>query len=224
MDKKTKTTPKNGEKAMKETEQELDIVAKAKANKKLITWTLVFILAVVIAILVFMFVNRRGAARADNAIGEADNVELNDSVALSLYENVATMGHDAGNRAKVEAAIILYRQNKYSEALQYLDDASISDPVVETGVYCLKGDCYVNLQDYDKALKAFKKALDIADDNPQLSPVIMVKMANIYREQGDKAKEAEMFKKIVDKYPSFGEQTYMDYNKYVERATPDKAE
>lgn len=218
MDKKTDGQPLAGKKELKDAEKEVNAVETLKKNKKLITWTLVLILAVVIAILVYILVSNRNARKADEAIGEADAIELNDSLALVKYQAVAEMGHDAGQRAKLNCAILYYQNGRYQDAADYLKSASIKDPLIEAGQYSLLGDCYVNLKDYDKALDTFDEALDAADENPELTPVILIKKAHIYRAQNKFDKEAECYQTIVDDYPAFCNETMTDYTKFVERA------
>jgi len=196
-----------------------DIIAKAKANKGRITAALILCAAVVIAALAWFFINQSGSRKADELAGKAD-IELNDSTALQLYIKAADAGHKSGNRAKLEVAIRHYNNEKYDEALKYLDDASISDDIIAAGVECLKGDCYVNLDRLDDAVSAYRHAISKADENPDIVPFALIKLANIYRAQGNYKAEYEAYKTILDEYPSYqfaqGQQT--DIRKYMERA------
>ncbi len=194
-----------------------DIVSRAKANSKLILGLSVFILVVIVAIFVWFFVAKSGSHKADEAIGRAD-VAQNDSVALALYKEAATKGYKSGNRAKVEAAIILYQDGKYQEALDYLKDASLDDKVGAAGVYTLMGDCYVNLNQYEDAAKAYSKAISKADKNPVVVPIILVKQANVYRALKDYSAEYKALNTLVEDYPQFVQTSQTDYRKYYERA------
>lgn len=191
--------------------------APVKVNRKLITTVAVAVVAVIVIALAWYFINQNGAKAADEAIGKAD-IEQNDSVALELYKQAAEQGHKSGNRAKLHVAINLYQQGKYEEALEYLEDASIDDEVIAAGAYTLTGDCYVNLEQYDNALKAFSKALSKADGNEVIAPVILIKQANVYRAQENYAAEFEAYDAIVTKYPSFMRSSRFDVQKYRERA------
>lgn len=195
-----------------------DILSRAKANSKLIMGLAIFVLVVLIAVFAWFFISQKNAAKADEALGRAD-AAANDSVALVLYKEAATMGHKSGNIAKVQVAIRLYAQKDYEGAISYLEDASIDDKVVAAGAKTLLGDCYVNLQKYPEALKAFDNAEDLADGNPRVVPVILIKKANIYRAQKNYAAEAEAYKEIIDEYPSFIQTSRgFDVRKYYERA------
>lgn len=128
------------------------------------------------------------------------------------------MGYKSGNRAKAEMGIRLYRQEKYKEALEYLNDCTLDDEVAAPGVYALAGDCHVNLGELDQALKSYSKAISAADENPEIVPFILIKEANIYRSQGNFKAEAKAYKEIIDEYPSYVANTRLDIKKYYERA------
>lgn len=195
------------------------LMAKAKANKGKLMGALVFAIVIVIAAFAWFFISQSGSNKADELAGKAD-VELNDSTALQLYKEAAEAGHKSGNRAKLEVAMRLYRAADYEQALKYLNDADIDDKIVAAGAECLKGDCLVNLERYDEAVKAYKEAIDEADENPDIVPFALIKLANIYRAQKNYKAEYEAYKTILDEYPSYqfaqGQQT--DIRKYMERA------
>lgn len=188
-----------------------------KVNRKRIIGIGVAVVVVVAIALTWFFFNQRGAKAADEAVGKAD-IEQNDSLSLDLYKKAAELDHKSGNRAKLNVAIALYNKGQYEEALKYLEDASIDDEVIAAGAYCLTGDCYVNLQKYDQALKAFDKALKKADGNEKIAPFVLIKQANVYRAQQNYAAEYEAYDAIVNKYPSYLRSVRLDVMKYRERA------
>lgn len=180
----------------------------------------IFILVVLVGVMLWFFISQRNSAKADEAIGRADAAMAagQDSVALVMYQEAADLGHRSGNRAKVEAAILLYQKKQYEEALTYLKDASLKDKIVASGAYTLEGDCYVNLKQYPEALKAYDKAVKAADENPAIVPVILVKKANVYRAMADFEGEYNTYKEIADEYPTFQNTNNFDVRKYLERA------
>jgi len=203
--------------ATEQIEQSEDIVAKARANKKTLIGVSVALVVIIVAVLVWLFVTQSGSRKADELIAHADAAQ-NDSIALTLYADAAKAGYKSGNRAKAEMGIRLYRDGKYEEALKYLDDASLDDEIAAAGVYSLQGDCHVNLDQYDQALKCYDKAISKADENPEIVPFILIKEANIYRAQGKFADEAKAYKTIIDEYPTYVATTRVDIKKYYERA------
>lgn len=203
--------------ATEQIEQSEDIVAKARANKKTLVGVSVALVVIIAAVLVWLLVAQSGSRKADELIARADAAQ-NDSIALTLYADAAKAGYKSGNRAKAEMGIRLYREGKYEEALKYLDDASLDDEIAAAGVYTLQGDCHVNLDQYDQALKCYGKAISKADKNPEIVPFVLIKEANIYRAQGKFADEAKAYKTIIDDYPTYVATTRVDIKKYYERA------
>ncbi|MCM1033355.1 MAG: tetratricopeptide repeat protein [Odoribacter sp.] len=197
-----------------------DILARAKANSKLIVGLSIFVLVVLIGILAWFFIAQRNSAKADEAVGRADVAMAagQDSVALTLYKEAAELGHKSGNRAKLEVAMQLYNDKDYQGALTYLKDASIDDNIVAAGALTLEGDCYVNLKQYPEAIKAYDKAIKAADNNPLVCPQILVKKANVLRATGDFAAEAQAYNTILEDYPQFLQSASFDVRKYYERA------
>lgn len=199
-----------------------NIGQQVQKNSSAIMWACIILAAVVVAVLVYIYAIRQpGIQKANDAIGQADLTAVmgNDSLALQQYQAVADdFGYEAGNRAALNAAIILYQQGKYQEALQYVSRYSSRESVIGAAALSLEGDCYVNLEEYQKALDCFKKAVAKSDNNPYYTPTFLMKQANVYRELKDYNSEAACYQEIVDKYPAYGGQMRLDIEKYLKRA------
>ena len=185
-------------------------VQDAPKARKIMMWASIAVAAVVIGVLLYIFAYKQPAvAKGNDAIGDADRIALfegNDSTALAAYEAVAANhGFAAGNRAALESAIILYRQGDYQKALDYVSKFSASDNVVSPLAYGLKGDCLVNLDKLDDAVKAFSKAISAADNNPQLVPYFLQKKAVVLAAQGKFGEAAQAYKEIEEKYPFYAQ-------------------
>jgi len=195
---------------------------KVANNQKTIMWVCIALTAVIAIILIYIFAVRRpGIANANNAIGQADLEMMagNDSTALVQYQHVADeYGYEAGNRAALNAAIILYRQEKYQEALEYLQKYDGTESVIGATAQALEGDCYVNLDKLDEALSCFDKAEKTSDNNPSLTPYILMKKANVYNAQKNYKAEAETYQTIISEYPEYGQRLGIDFEKYLDRA------
>lgn len=186
----------------------------ARIDKKLITWTLAAIAVVLVAAGVWYWSYTSGSEKENTEIGAAD-VEQNDSTKYAMYKKLADNGsYKAADRAKLMTAIKLYNDGKYNDAIKYLDGVKAGSNIIQTGVYSLQGDCYANTGKLDEALKCFDSALDEADENPQLVPFVLVKLANIYRAQKNYEKEYEVYSTLRTDYPGF----MYDVEKYYERA------
>lgn len=186
--------------------------AKADNNKTrtIVMWASIIVAAIIIGVLLYIFAYRQPAvAKGNEAIGEADRIALfegNDSTALAAYEAVAANhGFDAGNRANLQSAIILYRQGEYQKALDYVSKYDATDNVVAPLAYGLKGDCLVNLDKYADAVKAFDKAISTADKNPQLVPYFLNKKAVVLCTEEKYADAIEAYKTIEHDYPYYSQ-------------------
>ena len=201
---------------------------KVQNNQKIIAWICIAVAAVVCIVLLYIYaIHKPGAEAARNAIGQADITlsEGNDSLALVQYKQVAAdYGHEGGNRAKLNAALLLYKQGQWQEAINYLDDYKASETLIGASSQALKGDCYVNLKKYDEALDCYEKAVKISDDNPAYTPYFLMKEATVYRELKDYKKEASVYQAIVDEYPDYGPSINVDMQKYLERAKAEAGE
>ncbi len=195
---------------------------KVQNNPKIIIWSCVAVAAVVAVILLYVYAIRQpGQASGNQALGQAD-IELlmgNDSIALAKYQQVADEhGYAAGNIANLNAAILLYKQKKYEEALQHLDNFSSSETIIGASAKSLAGDCYVNLKKYPEAIDCFKQAVKISDNNPHYTPAFLLKEATVYREMKDYKAEAAAYEEIMKNYPNYGAEIGMDIQKYLDRA------
>lgn len=198
------------------------VTEKVQANKKYIVWAAAAVVAFVCIAVLYVWAFRQPAIQKGNdAIGQAD-LQLaagNDSIALVQYQAVANDdSYDAGNRAALQAAILLYKQGKYQDAINYLDKFDANESIIGAGAYSLKGDCYVNLNKLDDALKCFDEAIDASDENPYYTPFFMLKEARVYRAKGDFAKEAKVYEEIKTNYNSYVDANNLDINRYIERA------
>lgn len=205
----------------REVEQAEGIVAKAQKNKKALYTALIVAAVVVLGALAYILIAQSGSRNADELVAKADNAQ-NDSIAIALYTEAAKAGYKSGNRASAELGIRYYQSGKYAEALKALDDADLDDNIAAAGVETLKGDCYVNLDNLDEALDCYEDAISEADENPEIVPFVLIKMANIYRAQGKFEKEAKAYETIIKDYPEYVQSTRTDIKKYYERALASK--
>lgn len=201
---------------------------KLQNNKKSIIMAVVAVIAVAAVVLFVVNSREAGATAANDAIAQADRtliVEGNDTLALAQYMQVAdNEGYDAANRAKLQAAILLFEKGEYQKAIDYINGYSASDALIGAAAYSLQGDCYVNLEKYNEAVASFDKAISTSDDNSLYTPFFMMKQARVYRELKDYAKEAAIYEKIKADYPDYGAAYQIDIDKYIERAKASKAE
>lgn len=212
---------------------------KVQDNKKVIMWVSVAVAALVAIVLIYIYLIRRpGVDNADKNVGLADNKALvydynsgmlSDSAraealtdVVKSYEAAAENGYDGGNRAKLMTAVYAYEQGDYEKALSMLKDYDRTDNIIGATSKALEGDCYVNLDKYQEAIECYKEALKISEDNPMLAPYFLLKEATVQRELKNFAAEAEIYQTLLDKYPQYGEENGIDFEKYLARAKASK--
>lgn len=198
------------------------IEKKVEENKKMIVWVVAAIVAIAVVILGYVYLIQNPnmeKAKEEIAKADVDYTMGQDSIALNEYMAVAdNYSNDASNRAGLNAAIILYKQGKYEEAIKYLNKFDAAGTLVGPASQALLGDCYVNLQKYDDAVKYFDKAITLSGDNELYTPLFILKKATVLREQQKYAEEAELLQTIKDEYPNFIMGYQVDVDKYLERA------
>lgn len=217
--------------AKKESEENLAQENSTKRTQAILTWAMIAAAIIVIGVIIYIFfVREPGKQAGNNAIGKADMaMTMNqDSIALAQYKAVADdYSYDAGNRANLNAAIILYRQAQADtslrktllpEAIKYLENYDPQESVIGASSRSLMGDCYVNLGQYDKARKCFAEAVKISDKNPSLTPFFMLKEATVDRALGDYAAELELYRNIKKNYSNYCANQGIDIEKYIARA------
>lgn len=201
-----------------EAQQEAQNKARAQRNKKIAIFSAIAIVVVLIIAGAVYFLHSKSVDNANEAIGLAD-IETNDSIRTAMYQKIADDGSTAANeRAQLMVAIKAYNDSNYTKALEYLEKPSVSSEIIGAGVYSLKGDCYVNLNKLDEAISEYEKAVSKADGNPTITPFVLIKMANVYAQQKNYAKEYECYNTIRTDYQAYVQNARINIDKYIERA------
>jgi hypothetical protein len=130
----------------------------------------------------------------------------------------------AGNLAKLYAGLCYAKQDKWQEAVKYLDDFDTKDDMMVSPLAMVAvGDAYANVKQLDKAIDAFKKAASMADKatttgyNNTVSPIALQKAAIILIDQKKNDEALKIFQDIKAKY--LGSPVQQDVDKYIEYLT-----
>lgn len=149
---------------------------------------------------------------------EKDSLELalnGDGNYLGFLDIIDEYGiTKAANRAKYYAGISYLKLGQYEEAIDYLSDFDTEDLLLAPIAEGAKGDAYLELGESDKALKAYKKAYAMSD-NELTTPVYMMKAARLLESMDELEDALAIYKELKEKYPSSVEGTNVD--KYIAR-------
>lgn len=200
-------------------QQDVMIEAKGKLEtffekrSKLILWGLLIIACVCV---IFFFWRSRSENRARVAEANAqvalvaayDAIEINDYAAaaaaaeqvISQYEDT-----DAANLAAYIAGASYMKTGDFDNARKYLAKYEAKEGVAADMINAmalgLQGDIAVEQDDLQAAADFFAKAAAASTD-PVTEPMFLRKLAAVYAAQGEQAKAAECYRKIVEKYPA----------------------
>ncbi|MDR0971762.1 MAG: tetratricopeptide repeat protein [Bacteroidales bacterium] len=119
----------------------------------------------------------------------------------------------SGNLAKYYAGVAFMAKGEYKKAIEHLDKFSSKDMFVSSEAKALIGDCYMELNQKEDAIKYYQKAL--ANPNDMTTPFILLKLGFAYEMQKDYKKALEQYKKIKTDFPLSSESREID--KYISR-------
>ena len=192
-------------------------------NQKVITWVVVAVVAVMLGIMAInQYVIKPKAAEANNENAKAvayfmqENYEkaLNGDDAECIgFEQIAQdyKMYQAGKLAALYAGICYYQTGEYEDAAKYLKKFSADDLTIDPAAKQLLGDAYVQMQEYDKAVKAFEAAAKSGND--LIAPMSLKKAGLVYLEMGNKKAAHKVFSAVKADYPMSNEA--QDIEKYI---------
>jgi tetratricopeptide (TPR) repeat protein len=120
----------------------------------------------------------------------------------------------AANRANYYTGISYLYLGQYEDAIDYLNDFKTKDMLLAPVAEGAKGDAYLELGEQDNALKHYKKAIALSD-NELTTPVYMMKAARLLESMDELEGALSMYEDIKEKYPNSTEGTNVD--RYIAR-------
>jgi len=192
-------------------------------NSNLISWIVLGIAVVVMAIIAINnYVIKPKALEASNEnakavvyfmAGDYDKALLGDDVECIGFEAIADeySHYQEGKLAALYAGICYYEKGEYEEAAKYLKKFDADDLNIDPAAKQLLGDAYVELGEYAKAAKAFESAAESGNDI--IAPMSLKKAGLVYLHEGENAKALKAFKAIKENYPTSAEA--QDIDKYI---------
>ncbi|MBO4607082.1 MAG: tetratricopeptide repeat protein [Prevotella sp.] len=203
--------------------------------KKVIIGCLVALVVLIVAITMYKNYAESRNEKASTALAKCqelfmmqnfDKALKGDSLGAPGFIQIANdySSTKAGNLAKLYAGLCYAKQDKWQEAVKYLDDFDTKDDMMVSPLAMVAvGDAYANVKQLDKAIDAFKKAASMADKatdtgyNNTVSPIALQKAAIILIDQKKNDEALKIFQDIKAKY--LGSPVQQDVDKYIEYLT-----
>jgi tetratricopeptide (TPR) repeat protein len=120
-----------------------------------------------------------------------------------------------GNLAKYYAGMCYLKKGEFENAISQLETFRAYDEIIAPLAEGAIGDAYVELADYESAIKHFIKAAKMSK-NKFTSPLFYKKAGLVYEELKEYSKAAEIYELIKKDYKDSAEGQEMD--KYIARA------
>lgn len=229
----------------KKNDQALDVNGSLKTSEAIFTRYKKMVSIAIIAIIVvvggvFLYFSQVAGPReekASTALGRGqeyfnaeqfDKALNGDGAGYAGFVKIASdySGTDAANLANLYAGLCYAKQNKWNEAVKYLEAYSPSDDqMVSPAAIAALGDAYVNVKQNTKAVEAFRKAARMADSeaaegaNNSLSPSILIKAGVILENDGKTSEALAIYQDIKKKYVNSMLVQSGEIDKYIERAS-----
>ena len=196
-------------------------------NKKAILYGGGGLLAIIIiALLVHQFYITPRNLHANESIFHAEQAFMDGNYEKALNGDGENMGFlavvdeykntKAGNLACLYAANCYAATEKYQEAIDMLEKFdNCGDAMISPAAIALKGNCYAELGENEKAAELLLKAANEADNNT-ISPTCLLQAGQIFMALGQKDKALDCYNQIKKKYQQSN--LYYEIDKYLEAA------
>lgn len=123
---------------------------------------------------------------------------------------------NAGNLANYYAGLCYLHTAQYEDAIDYLSDFSGNDIILSTLALGCIGDAYLELQENEKALKYYERAVE-NHENDFTTPRYLMKQAAVLELDGDFEAALTLYNQIKEDYSKT--QIGQDIEKYIVRAS-----
>ena len=192
-------------------------------NQNKLTWAVTIIVAVVVGVLALnTYVIKPKAVEVSNENAKAVTYFMQGDWEKALNgDDAECIGFQAiadeykmyqgGKLAALYAGVCYYQLGQYEDAAAYLNKFSANDLTIEPAALQLLGDAYVQMEEYDKAAKAFEAAAKSGNDLS--APMSLMKAGKVYLELGNNAAAKKAFETVKAQYPTSAEA--QDADKYI---------
>lgn len=194
-------------------------------NQKMLTNVLIGILAVVLLIIAGnRYILKPKNVEAANSMYMAERFFERDSFNIALYGYGTYPGFldiiddysitKSAKLAKFYSGVCYKELGDFAAAEEYLTKFKTKDVLVASSALSALGDVYAEMQEYNKATKAYISAVD-RYENSFTSPIILKKAGIVYEAAGELEKALEVYNQISTDYPDSAEGR--EIKKYIGR-------
>ncbi|MBI5001028.1 MAG: tetratricopeptide repeat protein [Euryarchaeota archaeon] len=131
---------------------------------------------------------------------------FNEKLAKEIVAHITPAGQPAAPQSNeekyVQAALSLYKDGKWGQALQEVEGALKENPKSDRAVL-VKGDIYFERERYDRAEEAYRRLVEIVPE----SDMALLKLGDALAKQGRKFESEECYKKALALNPRNDEAT-----------------
>jgi len=192
-------------------------------NQNKLTWAVTIVVAVVVGVLAInTYVIKPKTVEISNENAKAvtyfmqgnwEKALNGDDAECTGFQTIADeyKCYQGGKLAALYAGICHYQLGQYEDAAAYLSKFSANDLTIEPAALQLLGDAYVQMEEYNKAAKAFEDAAKSGND--LIAPMSLKKAGLVYLELDNKAAAKKAFETIKTDYPASTEA--QDIEKYI---------
>lgn len=180
-----------------------------KQNSKVLAGVLIAAVVLIGGILFFQINTQNQNKKAQKEMFQAVYFYEQDSVQLALDGDGINRGFlaildeyprtAAANLANFYIGSIYLSEREYEKSLNYLEEFSADDYLVQAKAYSLIADANMELGNTDKAISNYKKAANY-DENKYFTPKYLTKLAIAYEAAGKTQDAINAYAEIEDKY------------------------
>ena len=151
------------------------------------------------------------AVKSDNNKDSLFNLSLNGAEGkfgfLDIIENYS--GTDASNISYYSAGMAYYNLKKYDLAIEFLENFSSDDEILQSLSYATIGDAFVQLNQFEDGLNYYESALSYSN-NSFIRPLILQKAGDLAKDLGKLNDAKKYFQEIKDDFPKSNEANLID--------------
>ena len=126
---------------------------------------------------------------------------------LDIIENYS--GTSASNISYYSAGMAYYNLKKYDLAIEFLENFSSNDQILQSLSYSTIGDAFVQLNQFEDGLSYYETALSYTE-NSFIKPVILQKAGDLAKDLGNLNAAKKYFQEIKDDFPKSNEANLID--------------